>query len=164
MTRIDVLPDDVLLEIFDFYVVLSLGDDQTGIEAWQQLVHVCRRWRFLVFESPRRLNLRLLCTLERRIGRTLVSDVWPALPLVIEGIIDYSRIDMLPDMCNVMAALRQISRVSQVYLIGLTGWQFEDVFAAMQVPFPELTQIKSDGEIDVPDIPDSFLGGSAPRL
>ena len=32
-----------------------------AIEAWQSLVHVCRRWRCLVFESPRRLNLRLVC-------------------------------------------------------------------------------------------------------
>lgn len=36
---IDVLPDDVLLEIFAFYV----GEAQE-IEAWQSLVHVCQRW------------------------------------------------------------------------------------------------------------------------
>jgi len=28
-------------------------------DAWQSLVHVCRRWRSLVFGSPRRLNLQL---------------------------------------------------------------------------------------------------------
>ena len=50
----DVLPDDVLLEIFDFYVVgyqdLDLhdaffGDQDTKrkIESWQSLVRVCRR-------------------------------------------------------------------------------------------------------------------------
>ncbi len=49
--------------------------------------------------------------------------------------------------------------------LGPAGWQLEKVLAAMRVPFPELThlQLISDGET-VPVIPDSFLGGSAPRL
>jgi len=33
------LPDDVLLEIFDFYLERSYPED-----AWQMLVHVCKRW------------------------------------------------------------------------------------------------------------------------
>jgi F-box-like len=44
------LPDDVLLEIFDFYV--NKDKDKyykNEIEAWQTLVHVCRRWRSVVF-------------------------------------------------------------------------------------------------------------------
>jgi hypothetical protein len=41
--RIDVLPDDVLLEIFDFYM------EKTKVDAWHLLVHVCRRWRCLCF-------------------------------------------------------------------------------------------------------------------
>jgi hypothetical protein len=59
---IDNLPDDVLLEIFDFYFpVLGYQYFHTKriVESWQSLVHVCRRWRCLVFGSPRRLNLRL---------------------------------------------------------------------------------------------------------
>ena len=68
VTQIDLLLDDVLLDIFDFCV------DQDGfrrfiytqikgqIEAWQSLVHVCRRWRNIVFGSPLRLNLALVCT------------------------------------------------------------------------------------------------------
>jgi hypothetical protein len=56
--RIDILPDDVLLEIFDFYMDMSpLYEGKTGEEAWQSLAHVCRRWRGLVFGSPSRLNL-----------------------------------------------------------------------------------------------------------
>jgi hypothetical protein len=40
----------VLLEIFDFYVFE---------ESWETLIHVCRRrrWRYVVFGSPRRLDL-----------------------------------------------------------------------------------------------------------
>ena len=60
--RIDVLPDEVLLEIFDFYMIMNLNDlygEETSVKAWQTLVHVCQRWRSLVFESRRRLKLRL---------------------------------------------------------------------------------------------------------
>ena len=65
---IDDLPDDVLLAIFNFHVdkhqglPVSIFDCHRirEIESWQSLVHVCRRWRGLVFASPRRLNLRLV--------------------------------------------------------------------------------------------------------
>jgi hypothetical protein len=85
-------------------------------------------------------------------------DVWPALPLIVRG-------DMTPGTSNVIAALGQSNRVCQVDLWSVAGWQLEQVLAAMQVPFPELAdlQFSSNGKT-VPVIPDSFLGGSAPRL
>ena len=67
---------------------------------------------------------------------------------------------------NVIAALGQNNRVCQVSLT-LAGWQLENVLAAMQVPFPELTAIQFDSDDEaLPVIPDSFLpvGGSAPHL
>jgi hypothetical protein len=155
--RIDVLPDDVLLEIFDFYVGMSLSyGGKTGTEAWQSLVHVCRRWRNLVFESPRRLNLRLCCTPTTPAKDKL--DVWPAFPLSIKGEMSESGTD------NVSAALGQSSRVYKVILKDLSDWQLEGILAAMQVPFPELTNLQLFSEDDTPVIPNSFLGGSAPRL
>ena len=56
-------------------------------------------------------------------------------------------------------------RVCKVSLVGFAGWQLEQVLAAMEAPFPELTDLylRSDGET-LPVIPDSFLDGSAPRL
>ena len=54
------VPDDVLLEVFDFYVAGDMYSKDR--EAWQTLVHVCRRWRSIVFGSPRRLDLQLVCT------------------------------------------------------------------------------------------------------
>ena len=161
MIQIDVLPDDVLLEIFDFctstMVMRPYIGDKQEIDAWQTLVHVCRRWRFLVFGSPRRLNLQLYCTPKTPARDTL--DVWPALPLIIQG--DLSSTDTTD---NVIAALGQRNRVCQVFL-GLNGWQSEEVLAPMHVSFPELTVLLLSlyGET-VPIIPDSFLGGSAPRL
>jgi hypothetical protein len=66
---------------------------------------------------------------------------------------------------NVIATLGQSNRVCQVFLQFLAGWQFEEVLAVMQVPFPELTDLQlSSHDETLPVIPDSFLGGSAPRL
>jgi hypothetical protein len=130
-----------------------------GIEARQTPVHVCRQWRSLVLESPRRLNLRLSCTPETLSKDTL--DVWPALPLLVSGNMVSSGTD------DVIAALGQSNRVYQVNLT-LAVWQLENVLAAMQVLFSELTVLqlasRRSGTLPVIPIPDSFLGGSAPSL
>jgi hypothetical protein len=155
--RIDALPDDVLLDIFDSYVVEhSHHDTKTGVEAWHLLVHVCRRWRSLVFGSPSRLNLRLYCTPETPSRDTL--DVWPALPLIIKS-------NMNSSSCvdNIIAALWHGNRVSEVDLLE-AGRQMEKVLAAMQVPFPELTVLRLVSFGGATSRVDSFLGGSAPHL
>ncbi|KAN0116297.1 hypothetical protein V8E52_006122 [Russula decolorans] len=159
--RIDVLPDDVLLEIFDFYMDMTFyGLKIMGIEAWKSLVHVCRRWRILVFESPRRLNLRLFCT--RKTPTRDKLDVWPAFPLLIN---DYTISESTQDFDNIIAALEQSNRVCQVSLWYLAAWQLEKVLATMQVPFPELTDLQlTSNDETVPVIPDSFLDGSSQRL
>ena len=160
MNRIDAIPDDVLLGIFDFYVYVPPSHRvkcKKKVEAWQSLVHVCRRWRNLVLASPRRLNLRLFCTHETPVKDRL--DVWPALPLIVSGNMESSRSD------NVIAALGQSNRVCLVNLI-LKSWSLEKVLGTMQVPFPELTDLRlsSYAPAGPPVILDSFLDGSAPRL
>ena len=157
MNRNNILPDDVLLEIFDFYVEIRSYNLRRETEIWQTLVHVCRRWRNLVFGSPRRLNLRLYCGPETP-ARDLL-DIWPALPLIVDGEISPSGTD------NVVAALGKSNRICEVFLVIFAGWQLEQVLLAMQVPFPVLTRLRlfSNGEA-MPIIPDSFLGGFTPRL
>jgi hypothetical protein len=160
--QIDVLPDDVLLEIFDFYMIMDLGyEDETygtETEGWHSLVHVCRRWRNLVFGSPRRLNLRLYCTPETPARDRL--DVWPALPLIV-----YSEEIVDAGMDNIIAALGQSDRICEATLLYLADRQLEEVLAAMQVPFPELTELCLSSRHGTPPvIPDSFLGGSSPHL
>jgi len=76
--NIDMLPDDVLLEIFGVFMDDDFDRRHQG--TWLRLVHVCRRWRCLVFASPRHLDLRLFCT-PRRLLNNL--DIWPELPIVI---------------------------------------------------------------------------------
>jgi hypothetical protein len=139
MKQIDEVPDEVLLEIFDFYISyegidILLPDAKKSIEGWQTLVHVCRRWRTLVLRSPRRLNLQLFCTPETPARDTL--DIWPALPLIVRSLGVPSGTD------NIIAALGQSNRVRQAFLWYLAVWQLEQVLATMQVPFPELTHLR----------------------
>ena len=72
-----------------------------------------------------------------------------------------------PGTDNIIAALGQSNRVCQVFLSSIASacMQLEKIFAAMQVPFPELTYLRlSSFGKRTPAIPDSFLDGSAPRL
>src|ERR1700677_879074 len=79
---IDVLPDVALLEIFDCYVnQVRQGGNLFKTQAWDTLVHVCRKWRTIVLESPLRLDLRLFCSERTPVKKTLA--VWPPLPIVI---------------------------------------------------------------------------------
>jgi len=161
---IDALPDDVLLETFESY----LGKDdpdyldvEHNYNGWQTLVHVCRRWRWIVFTSPRRLDLKLYCT-EQRSVNSKTLDIWPALPIVIFAPNTKSQ----EDVTNVIAALRHHNRVCKIYFCHR---DFQDSllkeFAAIDEPFPALTRLYlASYAPNVPVLPDSFLGGSAPRL
>jgi hypothetical protein len=152
VTSIDILPDDVLLAIFDF----CADEYQEDKEAWHSLVHVCRRWRSVVFGSPRRLNLRLICTENTPVRDTL--DVWPPLPLVIES-------SLSNGVGDVIAVLEHRDRVDRIYFWQADNSPLEKVLTAMLEPFPELTDLRlwSDDKT-LPVLPDSFLGRSAPRL
>ena len=155
------LPDDVLLEIFDFYVD-EYQSFRKGVKAWHLLVHVCRQWRSVVFGSPRRLNLRLVGTNKTPVKDTL--GVWPPLPLVIRKCAG----QLTEGVDNIIALLKHRDRVDDIELTHINSSSLEKVLAAMQEPFPELTDLllKSDDKT-VPVLPDSFLGGSAdsaPRL
>jgi hypothetical protein len=168
---IDMLPDVALLEIFDCYVNQAREEEEVEgdwfkIHTWHTLVHVCRKWRTIVLGSPRRLDLRLLCTDKTPVKETLA--VWPPLPIVIKQYSQPTQMD------NIVVALEQNDRVRQIDLGDFTNWQLEEVLAAMQQPFPALTDLgiwwvgSDDWSNDVPLLepvaPKSFLGGSAPRL
>jgi hypothetical protein len=143
------LPDDVLLEVFDFYI----GEAEM-IQAWQSLVHVCRRWRSVVFESSNRLNLRLVCTAKTPARDTL--GVWPALPLLIQG-------RARKGLDDIISVLEHSDRVHVIKLTHISSSGLKKLSAAMQVSFPELINLRLWSYGDVV-LPDSFLGGSAPRL
>jgi hypothetical protein len=131
--------------------------EQNGIEAWQSLVHVCRRWRSVVFGSPRHLDVRLVYTGKKPVK--VMLDVWPSLLLYIQCCPKYDGVD------NIIAALEHSSdRVCRIDIKHIPSSQLERVLSAMQVPFPELTHLELVSSEKVQVLPDSFLGRSAPRL
>jgi hypothetical protein len=70
-------------------------------------------------------------------------------------------------MHNLITALKHNDRVCQIALEPIPGWQWGNFMEAMSHPFPALThlRLKSDDERETPPVaPDSFLGGSTPRL
>ena len=154
------LPDVALLEIFDFYLHSGeiWGFNPEPYTKWYKLVHVCRKWRNIIFGSPARLDLRLYCTSRSPVMKSL--DVWPSsLPIVIHmGNANYTF-----NMDNVIAALKQNDRICRLSLSVSKPSSWEKIFATMQQPFPALTSINltNRGEIAPVDA-DSFLGGSAP--
>ncbi|KAH8982476.1 hypothetical protein EDB86DRAFT_3086141 [Lactarius hatsudake] len=161
VVTINSLSDDVLLEIFDS---CRKGQDSgwstfTVAWGWHRLVRVCQRWRQLVFESPRRLNVQLPCT-HGIIVRTNL-DFWPPLPIAIYY--EYNRLSV-DDQDSLFAALEHPNRVSQVDLC-LTGPLLEEVAAEMEVPFPALRRLTLQWEDEEPPaLPNGFLGGSSPCL
>lgn len=159
MIPIGRLSDAILLEIFASYVYqsqLTKRSTKRSIEAWQVLVHVCRRWRGIVFASPHRLNLQLVCTP----GTPAVDmlDIWPAFSLIVKGYVSEKRLD------NIIPVLqRNGDRVCQIDLDGLTKPQLDEISALTLGRFPELRVLRLEGHYEVMSFDNkSFLGGPAP--
>jgi hypothetical protein len=159
------LPDDVLLAIFDFYVILDVARNlflqdmfskpaNEEIEAWQSLAHVCRRWRTLVFESPHRLSLQLVCTAKTSARHML--DIWPAFPFLIR------ENECLEGLDNIIIPPKHRDRVRQISLMVVTSSTLEKVWAAMQdseqEPFPELAHLLLWSDRTAPVLPRFVLG------
>jgi hypothetical protein len=160
---IDALPDNVLLETFELYLGKDLPEYITGhnYDGWQTLVHVCRRWRCIVFASPRRLDLKLYCT-RQRLVKSETLNIWPELPIVIHA----NDIKSKDNVTNIIAGLGQhTDRVCKIYLAGHFQDSLLKEVAKIDKPFPALTSLRLfSWRQNVPVLPDSFLGGSAPRL
>jgi hypothetical protein len=85
---ISILNDDVLLNIFDLYRLADENEVATVFASswhrqcwWYKLAHVCRLWRNLILESPRRFDLHLYCTNGVPVAKMLAHS--PPLPLTI---------------------------------------------------------------------------------
>ena len=157
-TALNILTDDVLLEIFD--LCRENNSNHSHPNQWHLLVHVCQRWRQIVFGSPHRLNLQIFCTYGTPVRQSL--GIWPAFPIVLD--LCSSRPLTPNDEDNAIAALEHSDRVRSVRL-HLTSSQWERMATMLLNPFPLLTRLKvhsTDG--NAPVLPDVFLGGFAPCL
>jgi hypothetical protein len=157
-TTINKLPDDVLLEIFD---LCRQNPKFTWFLAWGRngLVHVCQRWRRLVFGSPRRLDLQLLCTHGTPVKQNL--GCWPPFPITV----CFSDYGFTPDNeDSLFAALEHPDRIRRVNL-NLPEPLLSKVVMAMQQQFPVLTHLTLEcDDDDHPTLTSGFLCGSAPCL
>ncbi|KAH9029648.1 hypothetical protein EDB85DRAFT_2147135 [Lactarius pseudohatsudake] len=130
---------------------------------WHPLVCVRRRWREIIFASPLRLDLQLLCTHRTPVRKNL--GCWPpTIPIVI-GHGYYSWKSLTPEAeDNVFAAFEQRDRVRRINL-SVKDAVLEKMVTLMQEPFPKLRDLAiSSRSQDMPVLPDGFLGGSAPSL
>ena len=164
------LSDDVLLEIFSLHLHVNGPQSYSYLfdegrkqyeDAWHTLVHVCSRWRSIVFSSPRRLNLRLLCTNKRQIKK--MPNIWPALPIIIHA---YFGTSLVRGVSNLITALEHHDRVCKITIRGVPNSLLKQ-FGEMEKPFPELTDLdlwSRHESAPAPVLPDSFLGRFAPQL
>src|SRR6266436_6715639 len=137
MITFEDLPDDVLLVIFGLYVVrfhylrffrsFAYGF-RPVIESWQSLVHVCLRWRSLIFGSSRHLGLQLFCCTRNRSGKKSL-DVWPALPILIQHAITEEFIDT-----HIFGLEHRIRLMDLDYYFRGLQTTNRRLLAAMQVP------------------------------
>jgi hypothetical protein len=150
---IEVLPDDIILDIFRHYLY-------TTTQSWPKLTCVCQRWRRVVYSSPLTLNLCVYCTYGTPVLKTL--DFWPALPIIVQyGGLPNLDPPALEDHDNIIAALEQSSRVRSVSLT-VTSSLLKKLSKITEplVELEELTLLSSDNT--QLSLPSTFLCG--PRL
>jgi hypothetical protein len=75
------LDNDSLLQIFSHYR-LNHEEDWNLRQMWQKLAHVCRKWRYLIYDSSSHLDMCLLLTNDSPSIDTLSH--LPPLPLIID--------------------------------------------------------------------------------
>lgn len=156
---IDNLPDDVLLEIFSF--CLAEGRAKT----WHTLVHICRRWRSIVFASPRRLELRIRCTAGIQANSKEMLDIWPILPIEIGASGNALAQSRGEGADIIVAALGHKDRVCQISLAYLPSSLWDRIAAVTQEPFPALTDLSIFVTGETATVfPEAFLGGSGSGL
>ena len=163
---IDMLPDDVLLDIFDFclkeppYFIQDWSHTRSysRTRTWQKLVHVCRRWRDVVFQSPRRLDLQICCTTSTPVKE--MPNIWPTLPLIVY-VGGYTG---TWSMGNIIAAFKHRDRICGISINHSSKILLETLLPVMREPFPALASLDLVSHHGMARIPDYFLGGSAPHL
>ena len=86
--------------------------------------------------------------------------IWPALPIIISV-----EADGFDDGDDIVVALEQRDRVREIRLDCYPYLPLETVLSAMLVSFPALKRLSLTAhEVPARVFPDTFLGGSAPRL
>ena len=163
---INILPDNVFLELFDFCQIESNTSHSTSFRpgsCWLILAHVCRRWRQIVLVSPRRLDLTLFCTYGSPVRKNLGS--LPPFPIIVDyhTIADFSNPSPY-HVDDIIAALEHRDRVRTIKLV-VTNSLLAILASVMQEPFAALTTLwLSSTSRNAPVVPNAFLSGPATHL
>lgn len=138
---IDILPDDVLLEIYDFVRLQSFAWSQ---RLWLKLVHTCRRWRHIIFSCPSCLDICLHCTHGTPVAEVL--NHFPPLLLIVS----YGKQQILTtkDKVGELFALQHRDRVHSIHLCASFS-TLKKLFAVMDGSFPALESLKLAGKFSV---------------
>lgn len=150
-TLIHVLDDDSLLKIFSFCRPLILdeseasdgeilnGGEWSRERWWYTLVHACRRWRYLVLQSPSYLHLSLFCA--RRTPVAYMLENSPPLPLVIDHL-HFGEDDVISseDEEGIILALQHHDRVRRIRL-GNPIPNLQRLIIALDGEFPILEHL-----------------------
>jgi len=160
LVTIDKLPNDILLEVFDQYRLLSAGD-WPHLQGWYKLAHTSQRWRQLVLTSSLRLNLQLRCTF-----RTPVVDMidhFPLYPLIL----DYGPRNLKTwtseDQHNLLFALQHLLRAKEIMLSASQSILAEMTVAMIEAA-PRLEHLTLHSQSAEIVLPRNFLNGDAPQL
>ena len=141
---VEKLSDEILLRIFRFFL-------NPSPQIWPILVHICRKWRHLIFASHRALCIRLSCTHGTPVLKIL--DLWPALPLALEyGGSPEPNPPVPEDEENILTVLNRSDRISSIHLT-LTKSLLENL-SSIEGQFSELEDLvllsESDMKLTVP--------------
>src|SRR5712692_5660877 len=144
-TLIHILDDDSILNLFSLCRLMILDEieavDSGILEGgewnrerwWYNLVQVCRRWRYLILQSPSHLRLSLVCAPGTPVTDMLAHS--PPLPLIIDYLDENNDIDA-KDEEGLIYAFQQRDRVRRIRIMK-------------PVPILEKLIINLDGEFPI---------------
>ena len=172
-TSIHILDDNSLLNIFYLYRHHLCDDPKPEDEVsifgwfewehehwWYELVHVCRRWRYLILRSRTHLSLCLRCTQGTPVADMLAHS--PLLPIAIDYFVFDDDITS-EDEVDILVALQHRERVCRIRL-SLPIPNLQDPTVAMDNEFPMLEYLfigTTDGDYSGLMLPKTF---QAPHL
>jgi hypothetical protein len=132
--------DDLLVEIFDFCRLDNISPNTYPRNNWwYTLAHVCQKWRRVLFATPTRLGITLVCN-SRTPVKDLLANSPPSLPLVIywgnPGTFDTDE-----SVKGAIAALGHQERVRRVTL-RMSENSLRKAFPCMAGRFPMLETLQ----------------------
>ena len=160
---IDTLDDDSLLNIFQLYRPV-LSDEEDGDEDstkdgsilrggdwvrerwWYGLVHVCRRWRYLILSSSSFLGVCLVCTRGALVATMLAHA--PPVPLIIDHLDEYYDTTTEEEK-NLLLALQHRDRVRRIRLV-MPVVTLQKLIKALDGEFPILEYLYVGSPSDTP--------------